>query len=407
MDANLSHSDGGTVAIDASAAIDDASIETATRPGTFAVSPLYGASVAYQVNPAHTGNQPTSKLKLPLTRAWSIDLVSLGAAVGAVVSYPLIVDGRIFVTFQANRGAVIEALDLQSGHRIWGPQDMGDSRLTTWANAAYDAGRVYVVNGNGLVAALDPATGATLWSKQMPDQYSISAPPTATGGMLFIGGAGEGGTIYAVDGASGEVVWKSSVAGGIDSSPAVTSDGVYVSYVCLDVYGFNPLGGSLLWRHHGSCQGGGGGTPAYYQGQLWVRDPMVDSLVINAQTGAELASFKTSTTPALADQRAFIQLRGQLQALDVNTRASQWAFYGDGMLASAPLVVNGTVFIGSSTGAIFGVDAATGAQVWNDVAPAPVTVYESNTLGFGPIPGLGAGDDSLVVPAGSHLLCYH
>lgn len=273
MDANLSHSDGGTVAIDASAAIDDASIETATRPGTFAVSPLYGASVAYQVNPAHTGNQPTSKLKLPLTRAWSIDLVSLGAAVGAVVSYPLIVDGRIFVTFQANRGAVIEALDLQSGHRIWGPQDMGDSRLTTWANAAYDAGRVYVVNGNGLVAALDPATGATLWSKQMPDQYSISAPPTATGGMLFIGGAGEGGTIYAVDGASGEVVWKSSVAGGIDSSPAVTSDGVYVSYVCLDVYGFNPLGGSLLWRHQGSCRGGGGGTPAYYRGNCGFEIP--------------------------------------------------------------------------------------------------------------------------------------
>jgi outer membrane protein assembly factor BamB len=77
------------------------------------------------------------------------------------------------------------------------------------------------------------------------------------------------------------------------------------------------------------------------------------------------------------------------------------------MLASAPLIVNGTVFVGSSTGAIFGVDSATGAQIWKDVAPAGVTVYESNTLGFGPIPGLGAGEDSLVVPARSHLLCYH
>jgi outer membrane protein assembly factor BamB len=399
-----SGTDAAPLPTDASAP-SDSSVETETRPDAFSVSPLDGGCVAYQVDPAHAGNQQASKLKPPLTLEWSIDLVSLGAAVGAVVSYPLIVGGRIFVTFASNRGVAIEALDLQTGRPIWGPQPIATSG-SYWANAAYDAGRVYVVDNNGLVTALDPSTGATLWTKQMPGQYAFSAPPTATGGMVFIGGAGEGGTIYGVDGASGEVVWTAPVNGGIDSSPAVTSDGIYVSYECLDAYGFSALDGALLWHHNGTCEGGGGATPVYYQGQVWARDTMIDSLVLDAKTGDKLAAFQASATPALAGQSAFVQYQGQLRALDVTTHALQWTFGGDGMLASAPLVVNGTVFVGSSTGAIFGVDSATGAQIWKDVAPAGVTVYESETLGFGPIPGLGAGDDSLVVPAGSHLLCY-
>lgn len=396
--------DAVAVATDAPAS-PDAIVEAGSRPGVFSVSPLDGACVAYQIDPAHTGNQPTSKLKPPFTLQWSIDLVSLGAGEGAVVSYPLIVDGRIFVTFQAVGGAAIEALDLRTGHLLWGPLPTG-TRLTTWANAAYDAGRVYVVNDAGLVMALDPSTGAMLWTKQMPGQYAFSSPPTATGGMVFIGGAGSGGTVYGVDGASGQVVWKSPVSTGSDSSPAVMGDGVYVSYLCLDAYAFNPLDGAPLWHHKGSCSGGGGATPVYYQGQVWARDTMVESLVFDGKTGGELAAFEASATPVLSGQRAFIQSRGQLRALDVASHATQWTFAGDGMLASDPLAVNGTVFVGSSTGAVFGVDAATGAQVWKDVAPAAVTVYESQTLGFGPIPGLGAGDDALVVPARSHLVCY-
>jgi outer membrane protein assembly factor BamB len=384
----------------------DASVEAERRPDAFSASALDGACVAYQVDPAHTGNQPASKLKPPLTLAWSIDLVDLGAAVGAVVSYPLIVDGRIFVTFQANRGAVIEALDLQTGHLLWGPLPTSRSGISTWANAAYDSGRVYVVNGNGLLAALDPSTGAPFWTKQMPGQYAFSAPPTATGGMVFVGGAGEGGTIYGVDGKSGQVVWTGPIYGGIDSSPAVTSDAVYVSDTCLDTYAFNPLVGALLWQNKGTCNGGGIASLAYNQDQVWAGYASVDSRVLDAKTGNQLTTFADSAPPAFADQSAFVQLRGQLRAFDVTTGALQWTFAGDGMLASAPLAVNGTVFVGSSTGAIFGVDSATGAQIWKDLAPAGVTVYESNTLGFGPIPGLGAGDDSLVVPARSHLLCY-
>jgi outer membrane protein assembly factor BamB len=392
-------------ATDASASL-DASVDAETRPDAFSVSALDGACVAYQVDPAHTGNQPASHLKTPLTLAWSIDLANLGAAVGAVVSYPLIVGGRIFVTFQSNRGAAIEAIDLQTGNRLWGPLPSSNSGLVTWANAAYDSGRVYLVNGDGLLTALDPSTGATIWTKQMPGQYAFSAPPTATGGMVFIGGAGEGGTIYGVDGESGQVVWTGPVNGGIDSSPAVTSDAVYASDTCLDAYAFNPLDGALLWHHKGTCNGAGIATLVAYQEQVSVGYSDADTLVLDAKTGSQLEMFKASSTPAFAGQREFVQFRGQLQALDVTTRATQWTFDGDGMLASAPLVVNGTVFVGSSTGAIFGVDSATGAQIWKDVAPAGVTEYESETLGFGPIPGLGAGEDSLVVPAGSHLLCY-
>src|SRR5215471_13395912 len=50
---------------------------------------------------------------------------------------------------------------------------------TSGRNAAYDDGRVYVVNGGGLLTAFDAATATTVWSKQLPGQSDFSAPPTA------------------------------------------------------------------------------------------------------------------------------------------------------------------------------------------------------------------------------------
>jgi len=356
------------------------------------------SSVAYQVDPAHTGNQPSSSLTTPLTRQWTVDLVGK-------VSYPLVADGRVFVTVAKvdSQGTRLHALDLQTGMPVWGPIDIAGDY--SWSNAAYDYGKVYVVNFNGMLTAFDASTGNTLWAKQLPRQYAFTSPPTATRGMVFVSGAGIGGTVYGVDGADGSVLWTASVENGDSSSPAVSATGVYVSYVCAQIYDFAPLTGISLWHHSSGCEGGGGKTPVLYGGQLWTRDWATSNLVLDAATGAAAGSFPASAIPAFAGARGFFLASGTLQARDVGTLSLLWTFSGDGTLASPPLVVNDTVYIGSSAGKLYALDAATGSAQWSDSLDWGISASDEQNDGQ-PLAGMGAGGDSLLVPAGSHLVCY-
>jgi outer membrane protein assembly factor BamB len=211
--------------------------------------------------------------------------------------------------------------------------------------------------------------------------------------------------VYGVDGPSGNVVWTAGVANGDSSSPAVSADGVYVSYACVQAYAFAPLDGRSLWHHNSGCEGGGGATPVLYGGRLWARDSVTGNLVLDAATGDSIASFSASAIPAFAGNRGFFQVGSMLQALDVDTRALLWTFAGDGMLVSAPLVVNGVVYVGSSSGQLYGVDPATGARVWSDLVPWGISSPGDFNV-VQPVTGMGAGGDSLLVPAGTHLVCY-
>jgi len=358
-----------------------------------------GSSVAYQVDVAHTGNQPASALTPPLAQAWAVDL-------GGRVSYPLVVDGRVFVTVgnTSAYGTKLEALDLTTGMPVWGPIDIGGTYY--WSNAAYDAGRIYVINFDGLMTAFDAASGSTIWTRQMPGQYAFSSPPTAAGGMVFVGGAGVGGTVYGVDGATGQVLWTAGVENGDHSSPALSAGAVYVSYACVQADAFAPLDGTRLWHHNGGCEGGGGDTTVLYQGRLWARDWATSNLVLDAATGNEIASFSASAIPAFAGTRGFFLVGSTLQALDANTRTVLWTFPGDGMLASPPLVVNSRVYIGSSAGQLYAIDPATGDQTWSDKLAWGVSASDEFNV-TGPLAGMGAGGDSLLVPADTHLVCYH
>jgi outer membrane protein assembly factor BamB len=211
--------------------------------------------------------------------------------------------------------------------------------------------------------------------------------------------------VYGVDGVNGSVIWTASVMNGDNSAPAVSANGVYVSYVCAQSYGFAPLTGTSLWHHSSYCEGGGGKTPVLYGGQLWIRDWVMGNLVLDATTGTSIGSFSASAIPAFAGTHGFFLASASLQARDVGTQSLLWTFSGDGTLASPPLVVNDTVYIGSSAGKLYALATATGSQRWSDSLAWGISVSDEQNVSQ-PLAGMGAGDDSLLVPAGSHLVCY-
>ena len=354
-------------------------------------------SVAWQNNTVHDGYDPGSPLVTPLTLKWSRDLSASGVE---SISYPLVAHGLVFVTTTGHANTVI-ALNAHTGATIWSANIGG---TYGFVNAAYDSGKVFVINYDGLMKAYDGASGALLWSVRL-GQYNFISPPSAANGIVFISGAGN---VYAVDETNGAVLWRMPVENGDHSSPAVTEGKVFVSYACPQAYAFDAVTGQQLWHHSSCCEGGGGKTPVVHAGQLYVRDSYctqgANGLVLDATTGATIRTFNSDRPPAFLGNLAVFLQEGTLRGVDLTTWQVLWSFAGNGDLESTPLIVNHTIYIGSNSGGILYGLNANGHQIWstNVGAPIPAPDEQNATL----TTGLGAGDGLLIVPTASTLVAY-
>lgn len=372
---------------------------TVFQPNPSPTPPLSQA-VAYQIDYAHSGRATVggSGPRFPPTAHWSTILS------GNSVSYPLIAGGKVFVTTNAtppgsNYGTTLYALDEATGNVAWGPIPL--SGLYGFSGAAYDHGTLFVVNYDALLRTFDAATGTPGWSVKVTGG-GVTSPPTAVNGIVYI--TGNGGGTAAVDETNGNVLWVS--VGGDHSSPAVSADGVFVSFPC-DTFKLDPIGGTTLWHLAQGCSGGGGKTAVYANNSVYVRqlfgtssDPVVN-LRLDAATGKQLGTFSASVAPAFSDKAGFFLNNGALTAIGLGTGNTLWTFTGDGTLISAPLVIDSVVVIGASSGTVYALDAATGSVLWSGSAggmiAGPDEINATLTTGF------GAGEGYLVVPAGNVL----
>lgn len=358
-----------------------------------------GDAVTYQIDVAHSGAAKVDGFKSRLVQIWSKDL-------GDLVSYPVIAEGMVFVTVRGGKnggyGTHLYALNSTTGDVVWSQPING---TYDWANAAYESGKLFVVNSDGIVRSFVAQTGEKAWQSQMHRQHAFSAPPMAVNGTLYVGGAGSGGTLYAVDETNGDVRWTKHVEGGASSSPAFGDDGIYVTYPC-NYYKFAPDTGKQLWHVYTGCSGGGGTTPVYAFKQVYVRD--YPNPVLSSDKGEDLGDFSAGPAPAFFSRKGanygVALAGGTLTCFDAISRAPIWTFTGDGQLSSAPIVVNHRVIEGSLSGELYVLDSLTGKVRWSGNVGG--SILPPNEHDGAPLTGLAAGGGLVVVPAGSKLVAY-
>ena len=384
---------------------------SAASTGSFTVTAAVpDLAVTYQVGVDHSGLQTDSALAPPLARKWAITLPN-------AASYPLIADGRVFVTTSqgSSSGTMLYALDQTTGSILWSKAIAG---TYSFSAAAYDNGQVFVVNFDGLLQAFNADTGGLNWSNQLPGQYAFTSPPTAGNGVVYVGGAGSGGTVYAVDELIGGVLSTKSVMNGDHSSPALSSGSVFVSYACNQAYGFAQPDLAPLWHYSTACEGGGGKTVVSAGGRVYTRDSN-GNLILDATAGTLLGSWTPANTTALVpavDQTTLYALTWPTGSLAAATLSAQrlsggstvWSFTGDGQLDTAPILITTPsgeyVVEGSASGMLYVLNAATGAVAWStNVGSAITRPDEQNAV---QLTGLGAGQGLLVVPAGNTIAAY-
>ena len=359
----------------------------------------------YQIDEAHTGSINLPGLTPPLRPKWSRNF-------GQKMSYPLIADGKVFVTVrnESAYGTELYALNAADGSTVWS-FSLGGTYY--WSALCYENGRVFALNFDGLLRTFDGTTGNLIWSRQLPGQYSFTSAPTVFQGVVYVGGSGSGGTAYAVSAENGNVLWTTPVSNGSNSSPAVAADGVYLSYSCWNVYKLNPANGSITWHTSPVCSGGGGKTPVLYNNRLYAREVASNAdWIYDSQTGGSLDTFSSKNAPAFSGNMGFFLngpksfgSYGTLEGRDVNTNLLRWTFAGDGHLQSSMLVVNDYVYVGSSLGKLYAVEAASGTQVWSTTAGTSIPYVDEQNVSQ-PITGFAAAEGILVVPTATTLVAY-
>jgi outer membrane protein assembly factor BamB len=340
--------------------------------------------VALQGNPTHSGNLAADPLRPPLKQLWMLALTD-------TLSAPLVAENLVFVT----AGDKLEAHDLHTGARRWGPVPQGGR-----SGLAYDGGQVFAVNASGVLRAYQAQTGVPTWSVKLAVDSPFGLAVTAYHGVVYVGGAES--ALFAVDAQTGARRGTRQRRG---STPAVNDTAVYLASSC-GATALDPQTGTALWDRASSCTSSAAPLPVLYGGRLYGVGDMNSLYVFDAASGQPQQIYAAQSAPAFAGPRGFVVAGNQLQAFAVDSGAILWTFTGvdpdsrpdfgrTAGFGAPPLVVGNTVYIGSGTGALYGLDPASGHPV--------VTIPD---LG-GPIAtGLGAGAGILVVPAGGHLVAF-
>jgi outer membrane protein assembly factor BamB len=355
-------------------------------------------AVALQITPDHAGVINFNSMSFPASSAWSVDL-------GGQPSYALIADGKVFVTVKVGLGSAtgsqLIALDQATGHTVWGPIQLP----VGWAFPAYDGGKVFVItaccNGPGILQSYDAKTAALVWTTTFAQGIAFETPPTAANGFVYLVGGSGGPMLFAVDEASGSIVWQGYGQNGIGSTPAVTSQGVYLTSVCT-TDGFAPTTGVSLFADYTGCDGGGSATAVVANNVLYslIGGPG-GGIYVNATTGAQLGTFTADIVPAVNSTTGFFLQSGTLNAQSLSGYSTLWSFKGDGGLITSPIVVNQAVIVGSSSGQLYALDASSGAQLWTANVGGAISTGTNNVIS-----ALAAGDGLLVVPSGNTLSAF-
>ena len=316
----------------------------------------------------------------------------------------------------------IDPADVGSLHQSWFSATSG----AVSATPAVSGTRVYVGDSTGTFYALDRSTGRHVWSFSVAanachdDRHAPSyGEITSSAAVAPVGGGrrlvlfGGGGTLYALDAATGACAWARDLDPShpasdmeVESSPVVAAVAGRVEVVVGSdgnedhgtganvpappgVQAFAASDGTLLWKYEPEM------APATQPvhtlstaartdgcGDVWT-SPAVDPAALG---GHGLAVFATGNCPARS------RLEG-IMAVDATTGRPAWQFFeppndyagtaypagGDTDFGSSPIITTvatahgaeRVVLEGSKSGYVYAVDEVTGARVWQVQAAQP------------------------------------
>lgn len=291
--------------------------------------------------------------------------------VGKGLATVAVADGRLYTMGKSkDNREIVWCLDAATGKVLWQHGWPCTRRFAYDGPAAtptVDDGRVFAHGRAGELACLDAKTGKVVWRKNVREEFKLpkqrpdygnSCSPLALGRLLIVEVGGQDGMVAALDKASGETVWKAVEGGQLAySSPVafeLNGEKRLAVFHALGLGVLDPANGKELWRY-----------PWKTYDRCSVATPVVvgDKVLISAaysagaalvQIGNDKAVWKTKelqchhATPVLWKGCLYgfhggNSSPGHLRCLDLATGEVRWSRKGMGkgtlLLADGKLIV--------------------------------------------------------------------
>lgn len=271
----------------------------------------------------------------------------------AIVSAPLVLDDAVLV---GSLDGYVARIDREMGTAIWSYDTHGAVRATP---VEMD-GRVFATNDLNRVMAVDAVTGKHLWHKQRPHQREFTitghAGVLATGGVIYTGFSD--GMLLALAPEDGATVWSRFLGErkddfvDVDTTPVLAEGTLYASAFRGGLHALDPATGEVRWRHAAE----GCSEAVVRAGRIYVTTAGRELLILNAEDGALLTrtTFQTGSLsrPVLVGPWALVGTGGALAVVQTGTGGVRdlWTTY-DG-ISAAPAAAGGRLFVVSNGGVL-------------------------------------------------------
>ena len=219
-----------------------------TQPGGFASNAAYHLAASGHLRPL-----------------WDADAGKGSDAKSRLTASPVVGGGRIFVL---DSEAHVYAFNASNGQEVWdkrlAPKN-GTDMPTLWGllgkpntvqpvtgmggGIAYDAGKIFVTSGFGVLLCMDAATGRELWQHDL--KVPIVNAPVVNGGRVFF--STHDNHFYAFAEADGRILWDQqgvAESAGILSSTSAAVSGQFViaPYTSGELFALRVQNGQQAWN---------------------------------------------------------------------------------------------------------------------------------------------------------------
>lgn len=220
------------------------------------------------------------------------------------------------------------------------------NRLT--AAPVVAGGRVFAVDARAQVSAFSTG-GALVWRADLKAGFDKGASEVSGGGLAAGGGrlfvTTAYGELAALDAGSGAVLWRQRFDAPVIGAPAVEGDTVYAVGRDGTALAVDAASGKIRWQLSGT-RGKSGmvstGSPA-----------VADGLVVFPFATGEVAGLETAEGTR------------QWGAAVAGQRLGRAYAAGLADLTGDPVVVGGTIYVGSGAGRTAAIDTKTGQRLWS------------------------------------------
>ena len=167
----------------------------------------------------------------------------------------------VYTQEQRGDDELVTAYNLTTGEPVWLHRDAArffeaNAGAGPRSTPTLSGGRVYTLGATGILNALDAASGAAVWSRnvatdtgtEVPD-WGFSGSPLVVGDVVIVAASS---TLAAYDRATGEPRWSRKADGASYSSPQLLTIGGVEQVLLMGRAGaasVAPADGKLLWEH--------------------------------------------------------------------------------------------------------------------------------------------------------------